>query len=195
MLQDVSMIHIGTNTEEFKGEDKQMNKVRLFFELPDELMVFKEENGEQPRVMSEEFTLSLHKKSNLRKFLESWRGKGFTDAEMEDFDLVKLLGAPGMLTVVHDESGKYANVSSVAKVMKGMKCPKQINPTFSFGYEPFEPELLEQIPEWIADKIKTSVEYLEATGKKPASTTPSKETATDDAPSDEEIVDDYHFNQ
>lgn len=185
------MIHIGTNDEEFAGEKKQLNKVRLFWELPTEMMVFKEENGEQPRVMSEEFTLSLHEKANLRKFLENWRGKSFTEKDLDDFDLSKLIGAPCMLTVIHKESKDktYANISGISKVMKGVKVDKQISESFSFGYEPFEPELLEQIPDWIKDKIKTSKEYLEATnGVEP---TP---TATDvDEPVDETIVDDLPF--
>ena len=67
-----SMIQIGTIPEEYKGEKKEANKVRLTFELPTETKVFKEENGEQPYVVSKEFTLSLHEKASLRKFL-AWQ--------------------------------------------------------------------------------------------------------------------------
>lgn len=165
------MIHIGTNTENIMGEDKALNKVRIYFELPTEMMVFKEGNGEQPRVMSEEFTLSLHEKANLRKFLESWRGKTFADKDLEDFDLSKLLGAACMLTVIHKENKKgdvFANISGISKLMKGTKCPKQINDTFEFGYEPFDESKMDQLPEWIADKVKTSVEYNEAINGAPA---------------------------
>lgn len=163
------MIHIGTNVEEIMGEKKELNKVRLYFELPEELMVFKEENGEQPRVMSEEFTLSLHEKANLRKFLENWRGKSFSEKDLEDFDLSKLIGAPCMLTVMHKENKKgdvFANISGVSKLMKNTKCQKQINESFCFDYEPFDASKMDKLPDWVAEKIKTSREYLEATGGK-----------------------------
>ena len=45
-----SMVHIGTISDEYKGEKKEASKVRLTFELPTETKVFKEENGEQPYV-------------------------------------------------------------------------------------------------------------------------------------------------
>jgi hypothetical protein len=38
------MIHIGSVTENIMGEEKQLNKVRIGWELPTELRVFKEEN-------------------------------------------------------------------------------------------------------------------------------------------------------
>lgn len=162
------MVHIGTNDEEILGKKKTLNKVRIYWELPTEMEVFKEENGEQPRVMSKEFTLSLNEKANLRKFLEAWRGKSFNAKELEEFDLVKLIGAAGMLTVTHQTSknnGKeYANITGLGKMVKGLKCPPQINESFDFGYDPFEPEKMEQLPEFITDKIKTSVEYNEAIG-------------------------------
>ena len=38
-----SMIQIGTNTEVVEGKEKTMHKVRLSFEFPTELKVFKDE--------------------------------------------------------------------------------------------------------------------------------------------------------
>ena len=51
------MLQIGTVEEEYKGEKKMQEKVRISWELPTELKVFKEENGEQPLVISKEYTL------------------------------------------------------------------------------------------------------------------------------------------
>ena len=60
-----SMIHIGTVEWEYNGEQKFSNKVRLTFELPNEMREF---SGEQkPMVISKEYTLTMHEKSNLRK--------------------------------------------------------------------------------------------------------------------------------
>jgi len=72
-----SMIHIGTIKENFQGDEKTMNKVRITWELPTELKVFKEENGEQPHVVSKEFTLSLHEKATLRAFFKKLERQRF----------------------------------------------------------------------------------------------------------------------
>lgn len=190
----VKMIHIGTNVENILGEDKTLNKVRLYFEIPSETYVFNEEKGEQPRMMSEEFTLSLHENANLRKFLEFWRGKSFTEKDLEDFDLAKLLEKPLMITVSHKttKAGKeFACITGSSKMMKGQKCPKQITPTFEFSYEPFDVKKMDDLPDWIKEKVVTSVEYLEATGgqvpEQPKAKTETPPQAVE--PIDEEVDD------
>ena len=85
---------------------KQVNKVRITWELPTELKVFNPDKGEQPQAISKEFTLSMHEKSSLRAFLTSWRGKGFTEDEAKAFDVTKLLGVPCMLSIVHEPGKK-----------------------------------------------------------------------------------------
>jgi len=163
-----SMIHIGTINVEYQGQTKMLNKVRLTFELPTELRVFNEEKGEQPMVKSKEFTLSMHEKSTLRQFLESWRGKGFTDEESKLFDITKLLGIDCMLSIIHKESkngGNYADISSISRIPKGMKCPPQVNENFEFNFEDkFNIQVLESFPDFIKDKIKSSQEYIKITG-------------------------------
>src|SRR5690242_4836503 len=47
------------------------------------------------------YTLSLNEKANLRKDLESWRGKGFTRDEEMGFDVEKLIGANCLINVTH----------------------------------------------------------------------------------------------
>lgn len=157
-----SMIHIGTIEEEFKGEKKMLNKVRLSWETPTELTVFKEENGEQPFSISKEFTLSLHEKATLRKFLESWRGKSFTEDEAKRFDISKLLGVACMVNVIHKQSatGKtYAEISSVSAMPKGVICPDQINKSVIFTITQPEWDVFDKMPDFLKDKIKKSQEY------------------------------------
>lgn len=157
-----SMVHIGTIEQEFQGETKEVNKVRITWELPTETKVFKE--GEEPKVLTigKDFTLSLHEKSNLRKFLESWRGRGFTEEEAKKFDVTKLLGVPCMLSVIHKTSkqGKlYAEISSISTLPKSLTCPEQINNNFEFSLENFDSKKFDSLPDWLKDKIKTSKEY------------------------------------
>jgi hypothetical protein len=158
------MIEIGTVTEFISGSAKTMRKVRIGWELPEELRVFKQENGEQPLVVSKEYTLSMNEKSNLRKDLKSWRGKDFTDVEAESFDITKLLGIPCMLNIIHkpskkDSSRVYEEIAGITSLPKGVKCPPQINDTFELNYESFDTELFNTLPDFIKQKMQGSVEY------------------------------------
>ncbi len=158
------MIQIGTVNENIMGEIKTMNKVRISWELPTELKVFKEEKGEQPCSISKEFTLSLHEKSNLRKFLAGWRGKDFTEEQAKLFDITVLAGKECMLNIIHKTSkqGKtFAEISSISTLPKGLKCPPQINPSFILSYDNFDEEKFNSLPDFIKDKMKTSIEYKE----------------------------------
>jgi hypothetical protein len=78
-----------------------------------------------PHMVSGKFTLSLHEKAKLRQMLEVWRGKKFTDAELEGFDLEVLIGAPCMLQVAHETSrtdgSEYAFAQVVLKAGNGMR--------------------------------------------------------------------------
>lgn len=156
-----SMVHIGTIQEEFQGEKKIMNKVRISWELPTELKEFKQGEGEKPYVLSKEFTLSLHEKSSLRAFLKSWRGKDFTEEEAKSFDVTKLLGVTCMLSVGHKESkGKvYAEINSVSPIIKGFTVPAQINPTFELNYDNFTMDAFMTLPEFIRKKMEGSLEF------------------------------------
>lgn len=156
-----SMTHIGTIQEEFQGEKKIMNKVRISWELPTELKEFKQGEGEKPYVLSKEFTLSLHEKSSLRAFMKSWRGKDFTEEEAKSFDVTKLLGVTCMLSVGHKESkGKvYAEINSVSPIIKGFTVPAQINPTFELNYDNFTIDAFMTLPEFIRKKMEGSLEF------------------------------------
>lgn len=73
-----------------------------------------------------EFTLSMGKKANLRAFLESWRGKSYTDDQAkEGVPVDKLYGAPALIAVEHKEAKssdrKYARVRSVSPLPEEMK--------------------------------------------------------------------------
>jgi hypothetical protein len=158
----ISMIHIGTVTEQIMGKDKTLNKVWISWEIPTELKEFKQGEGEKPYVINEEFNLSMNEKATLRKFLESWRGKQFTDDEAKSFDVTKLLGVPCMVSIVHKTSaaGKtFAKISNVSPVMKGFTVPAQINPSTELNYDNFDGHLFESLPEFIRKKIESSIEY------------------------------------
>lgn len=158
------MVQLGTITDTVMGKTVTAAKVRIGWELPTELKVFKEENGEQPLVISMDFTLSMNSKANLRKSLASWRGKDFTEEEAKAFDITKLLGVPCMLNIIHkpgvaDPTKMYEKISSLSPLPKGVECPAQINPTFVLSYDAWDDEKFLSLPDFIQDKIKSSSEF------------------------------------
>lgn len=77
--------------------------------------------------VSQEFTLSMGEKANLRKFLGAWRGKTYTEEQARaGVPLHKLVGQPALVSVEHRTSGKgrtYATISSIGPLPKAMVAP------------------------------------------------------------------------
>ena len=68
------------------------------------------------------YTQSLSEGSNLRRDLESWRGRSFTPEERKAFDVEKLIGVNCQINVKHNvskEGRTYANATAVLPAMKG----------------------------------------------------------------------------
>jgi hypothetical protein len=77
----------------------------------------------RPHMAVRGFGLSLGEKSNLRPFLEAWRGRSFTDEELEGFDVEKVIGVNCQLQILHrrDNGKVYGNVVSIMPAAKGTK--------------------------------------------------------------------------
>lgn len=178
------MIEIGTVKETILGKEKILPKVRIGWELPTELKVFKEENGEQPMVISKEYTLSMAEKANLRIALKSWRGKDFTEEEARKFDITKLLGVPCMLNIIHkpskDGTRVYEEISGITPLPKGIICPEQINPTFVLSYDDFDVQRFDKLPDFIKNKMVTSMEFVAITNPNHKDINGEHEDKTDD---------------
>ena len=160
------MVDEGTQyNENFKNFS---HKIRVGWEIPGETI---EVDGEQrPRMISKEYTASLSTKANLRKDLESWRGRAFTPEELKHFDLKSIVGASCMLSVIHTEynGSTYAKVSGVMAVPKGIPKGSLSEPptVFEIGDSAdFTP--LKDLPEWLGKIIMNSKEYLETLGEPP----------------------------
>jgi hypothetical protein len=83
----------------------------------------------QPHMAVRSFGLSLGEKSHLRPLLEAWRGKKFTEEELEGFDVERLIGVNCQVQILHNKyQGKtYGNVQAVVPPAKGvpkMEIPK-----------------------------------------------------------------------
>lgn len=94
------------------------HKVRIVWQI-------EEENDKQRRFTArKQYNLTLHEKATLRKDLEAWRGRKFTEAELAGFDLEKLIGVNCQIQVVHDisdEGSTYANVQAVVPAPKNVQ--------------------------------------------------------------------------
>jgi hypothetical protein len=138
------------------------HKVVIVWELPEVRGDF-ERNGKMvslPRAISKQYRLSLHKKAGLRKDLESWRGKKFTDEELSrGFDLKKLLGVPCQIQVLHNkvEDKVYSNISAIIKAPPGTKVTPE-NPITFFSFEE-NVDIPSNTPDWIAKLIKEAKEF------------------------------------
>ena len=126
----VGLIQIGTVETEYMGEKKDVEKIRLTFELPEELHEFKDGDGKKPLVVSQGYTHSMGSKSNLRPIVEGILGVALQDEEAYAFDIEELLGKSCLLTLAHRESktgNKYVFIQSTSPLMKSMTKPAQIN--------------------------------------------------------------------
>lgn len=146
------------------------------------------------RNMYNEYTTSLHEKSALRKDLQAWRGKAFTQEELDGFDLKQILGVPCQLQVIHNErnGNTYANISAIMAIPKGMPKPEGDYPQIYFDLDDNSTfSEYERIPDWIKDKIKQATnltstgfeEYLQ--NKNGAGNTPEGYTDIDDVNEDD----------
>lgn len=118
----VDVIDMGLKPNQFKGGELQ-HKVRIVFQLGDDE---KRDDGKR-HIVSRQFSLSLHEKATLRRMLESWRGRKFTDADMkgDGFDLETLIGANALLSITHgtsqtDPTKVFANIDTISPLLKGM---------------------------------------------------------------------------
>jgi hypothetical protein len=155
------IIHIGTIVDTYQGEEKLVNKVRLVFELPLETADFGK--GEQPFSIGRDFTLSMHEKSGLRAFVQSWLGKAMSDGEANRFDIGTLLGKEAMVSVMHRTANTgrtYADLKGASPLAKGMVCPPQVNASFLLDYDSEDFDLrFKMLPEWLQNKVSSSAEF------------------------------------
>jgi len=115
----VDVVDLGDLEVNFGGKQKVQHKIRIVWQV-EELMP-----NNNPYTVSKRYTLSLHEKSSLRKDLESWRGRSFTEEELQGFDVETVLSAGAYLNVIQEvkNGSTYSNVASIMRLPKGMETP------------------------------------------------------------------------
>jgi hypothetical protein len=109
----VDVIDLGEKVEQFKAQPAYLaHKCAIVFQSE----VVNEATG-KPFEPTLELSVSMGKKAALRKHLETWRGKPYTDEQLEaGAPLHKLVGQNALLTIAHKTSGAgrvYANITAV----------------------------------------------------------------------------------
>lgn len=156
-----AMIDLGQQRNEQFG--KVQRKFMMIWTIIGEEI---EINGEkQPRTISKEYSFSLNEKSTLRKDLQAWRGKPFSEEELQGFNILAVLNKACQLQIILEEKNnkRYNNIAGIMSLPKGSNV-QVIENTYYFDME--EPETWEnfiKIPTWIQEKIKKA-ENLESTG-------------------------------
>jgi hypothetical protein len=157
----------GTHPEEFQGEFKgNVQKVRLGFELPLKKHVFNPDKGEEPFTLSMQMTNSMHEKAKMRKLLESWRGKPYTEESLAKFKKVgipALLGQPCLINVIHKEKtggGHFANIAAITPLPEGMVCPPAVLPPILYSVDdgPNSP-VFKALSKWLQEEIAPCLEW------------------------------------
>ena len=168
-----SLIDLGTQLVRSQHGDKQLHKIRIAWELFGEdndgnPLTIERDGNVTPMTINKSYTLSLNEKANLRKDLESWRGRAFTDEEAKGFDISKLLNVYCMINVTHSETnGKtYANVASITPIPSALKNakPEPIHEVVVFDLDNPDWAVFDSFHDKLKDAIKTSPEYAMAAG-------------------------------
>jgi hypothetical protein len=162
--QCVDTINLGEKVQDFPGTKPYL--------APTCALVFRtgERNPETGEYIdiAKEYTVSMGEKANLRKDLQTWRGKPYTPEQIDaGVPLDKLTGNHALLTVSHRTSGKgrtYANITAIVGIPKQMT-----NGTTDYRGEYTRAEY------WETRKK----EYAEAAAKFRAENAPPKAKATD----------------
>lgn len=134
---------IGTHIGDYQGKQIKRRQVVVIWQLDE-----KKKEGDfagEPFQVSKFYTLSLDQKANLRKDLESWRGRPFTAEELQGFDLENLIGANCMLNLIEEK--EKVKISAIMPLYKGMAKIKQT---------------LTEEPEWIEKFRAKSLERTQA---------------------------------
>lgn len=140
--------------------DKWTRKVMLLWELPGEKIDL---GGDEPvsRTISKMYTSSLGEKAKLRADLQAWRGRPFTTQELAAFDLHAILGVPCLLNIQHREYKErtFAEIAGIVKMPKGMPVEPVTLAPIAFDLDTDDLSMLEKLPAWIEERIKTSRTY------------------------------------
>jgi hypothetical protein len=159
------VVDLGKQRTTYMGDTTIKHQVYIRWQIPAERTEWTDGDGvkhEGPMVIGKTYTASLNEKANLRKDLQAWRGKAFSEDELMKFDIANLLGASATITVTHkprEGGGVYANVSSIGGLPKGSAKIAAEGKTIMFGED--DQDSFDDLPKWLREKIDAQIDEEE----------------------------------
>ena len=185
------IIDLGTQKTVWNGVEQAKKQLMITWELHGEdadgnpLLT---DDG-KPLVISRRFTPSINKKATLRAFLVAWRGRDFTNEELEEFNLRNVIDKWCMVNITHNNKGEktYANVTSISAVPAALKkagLPEGINPLVWFDIDEPDMKVYSEFPDYMKELISSSPEWRmrEDVGSNSAGKVTSNDEEDEDIP-------------
>lgn len=162
------IIDLGTQEVRYENDVKHQRKIMLGWEIHSE-----DEHGNPtitedgaPMAIFKNYTLSWNEASTLRKDLQAWRGKPWSEAEAKRFDLKNILGQWCLLNVIQKPGRQgdrvFSNVAGISPVpafLKQKGLPEGFNELQMFRLGEPDWELFETFSKGLKAKIESSPEY------------------------------------
>ena len=156
----VWLIDLGEQELEWEGKTKIANRVLLGFELDADVPP---PDGLDAWIATKEYTLSLGERATLTHDLESWRGRSFTNEELEGFKLTNVVDKPCLVNIVHQTSQKsgrqYAKITGITPLPKGVKAPARTSDLLVFDMDEPDWEVFEKLGEYRQEQIKKAKNF------------------------------------
>ncbi len=157
----INYIDLGRADSEWEGKITKKKRVVLTFEFPEHKAVFREEDGPQPLGRTITYTNTLKEKSNLKKDLQTWRGKAFTAQEILGFDLDNVLGHPCQALVLHEpkkDGTTRDKIKGLSKMPDSLQAPPPSCQPWKYEIET-HPKNFDKVPAWCKEEILNSDTY------------------------------------
>jgi|TARA_R100001129_G_scaffold155680_1_gene118688 hypothetical protein len=176
----------GQQDNTYNGETKKRQELFIAFEItkaidPADNVVLMEDG--RPFMVGRTVTASLAEKAALRSMLEAWRGKAFTEQELQGFDVGNLLGLNARLEIGHTKpTAEYAGgkpkIISVNRPDGGAQQLPTVNPQEKFDLDLYldnhrgtptaasksMADIFEGMSDWHQNKVQDSYDYKAVVG-------------------------------
>ncbi len=155
----ISIIDLWTQEDSYQWEIKNVRKISVKFELPT-----KKDSQWNPFTIYKDFSYSMWEKSNLRKFLQSWRGQAYQNGELEKFNIYQeYLNKTCQITIEHKTAktswNVYSAINSISHLMEWYEAPERINDLIWFNLESYNPSVFDKFNDKLKEIIAKSPEY------------------------------------
>ena len=153
----IGIVELGFQETTYKGKYKRQRQVAFLFDVY-------ENQTAKPVVIGKSYTMSICENANLRKAINSIRGRDFTEEELGDWDLKQLLDMPCTVSVgQYEKNGfKNAKIVQVGMPVEGSTVPESTKEHIYFDMDDYDTwKSFARMPKWVQLKINNSITFKE----------------------------------